>query len=311
MRRSWLEALSERVRAHSVGPYLFALVLVALAFAVRVALGWLGATLNYVPHYPAILFIAFIAGPQAAAAAVGVIVIVVWWAFLPPQFEFNTLSAADAANMVVFLGSSALMIWLAQRYGRTVARLREEERHRELMLREMEHRGKNTFAVVEAIVRATLGANEHADTIVGRVRSVSSTNDMINKSPSHRTLLRSIIRNEFDPYGADRARCSGSEIDLNPHTSRHVALVLHELVTNAVKHGALSVPDGFIEIAWTADGEKVTMRWVERGGPQTVTPDSYGFGARLVTGTLKALGGSIDPDFTPQGLVCTITFRQT
>src|SRR6185436_3075638 len=269
MRRSWLEALSERVRAHPVGPYLFALVLVALAFAVRVALGWLGATLNYVPHYPAILFIAFIAGPQAAAAAVGVIVIVVWWAFLPPQFEFNTLSAADAANMVVFLGSSALMIWLAQRYGLTVARLREEERHRELMLREMEHRGKNTFAVVEAIVRATLGANDQADTIVGRVRSVSSTNDMINKSPSHRTLLRSIIRNEFD---------------LNPHTSRHVALVLHELVTNAVKHGALSVPDGFIEIAWTADGEKVTMRWVERGGPQTVTPDSYGFGARLVTG---------------------------
>lgn len=310
MRRGWLEALSERVRAHAFGPYVFALAVMAVAFGVRIVLGWMGATLNYVPHYPAILFIAFIAGPQAAAAAVGIIVVVVWWAFLPPHYEFNALAASDLANIVVFIGSSALSIWLAQRYGLTVAGLRAEERHRELMLREMEHRGKNTFAVVEAIVRTTLGANDNADTIVGRVRSVSSTNDIINKSPAHRGLLLSIIRNEFEPYGAERAHCSGQNIDLSPHTSRHVALVLHELVTNAVKHGALSVPEGYIDITWTADGERVTMRWAERGGPKAETPDSYGFGARLVTSTLKALGGGINADFSGEGLVCEITFRQ-
>jgi two-component sensor histidine kinase len=174
----------------------------------------------------------------------------------------------------------------------------------------MEHRGKNTFAVVEAIVRNTLGAGEEADTIVGRVRSVSSTNDIINKSPIHRASLRSIIRNEFEPYGPARVRCASRDLDLNPHTSRHVALVVHELVTNAVKHGALSTPDGHVAIDWSADGTMVTMHWIERGGPPVETPDAYGFGARLIGITLKALGGGIKADFSDQGLSCEITFRQ-
>jgi two-component sensor histidine kinase len=310
MPRGWLEALSARVRASSIGPYLFALAIVALALFARVVLGWMGATLQYVPYYPAILFIAFIAGPQAAAAATFAVVTIVWWAFTPPYYRFSPLGTADLANMVVFVGSSALVIWLAQLYRMTVSRLRTEERHRELMLRELEHRGKNTFAVVEAIVRNTLGSGDDANTIVGRVRSVSSTNDIINKSPTHRASLLSIIRNEFEPYGLERVRCTSSDLDLNPHTSRHIALVLHELVTNAVKHGALSTADGFVAIEWVADGAKVKMRWAERNGPQAVTPETYGFGARLVTSTLKALGGGIEADFSPQGLTCEITFRQ-
>jgi two-component sensor histidine kinase len=306
-----LEALSAWVRASNIGPYLFALAMVVLALFARVALGWMGATLQYVPYYPAILFTAFIAGPQAAAAATFAVVAIVWWVFLPPHHEFGPLRTPDIANMAVFAGSSALVIWLAQLYRLTVSRLRAEERHRELMLREMEHRGKNTFAVVEAIVRNTLGSGDDANTIVGRVRSVSSTNDMINKSPSQRASLRSIIRNEFEPYGGqERARCTGVDLDLNPHTSRHIALVLHELVTNAVKHGALSTADGFVAIDWIADGAMVKMRWAERNGPQAVTPETYGFGARLVTSTLKALGGGIEADFSPQGLTCEITFRQ-
>ena len=313
MPRGWLEVLGARVHSHAAGPYLFAAIVVALALGARIAFGWMGATLQFVPYYPAILFIAFIAGPPAAAAATLCVVAIVWWAFLPPYYAFGALSATDILNIGVFVGSSGVVIWLAQLYRLTVTRLRTEERQRELMLREMEHRGKNTFAVVEAIVRNTLGSGEDADTIVGRVRAVSSTNDIINKSPTHRASLRSIVRNEFEPYGQSRVRCTSTSpnLDLAPHTSRHIALVLHELVTNAVKHGALSTSQGYVVMDWTADGKTVKMLWAEREGPLAAMPGTDGFGARLIAGVLKALGGDIKADFSPQGFTCEVTFRQT
>jgi two-component sensor histidine kinase len=311
MPRGWLEALSERVRGHAVGPYLFALTMVGLALLGRVAFGWLGASLPYAPFYPAILFAALVAGPAAAIAATVLSLVLVGWAFLPPFVRVEPLSATAIANHSLFLVASGLIIWFAQIFRQAISRLHAEERHRELMLKEMEHRGKNTFAVVEAIVRNTLGMTDDADTIVGRVRSVSSTNDIVNKSPTHRGSLRAIIANEFEPYGPDRVRCTGTDIDLSPHASRHIALALHELVTNAVKHGALSTSEGFVAIDWSAEGDLVTMRWAEREGPAAVTPETYGFGARLVTSMLKALGGSIEAEFSDKGLTCRITFRQS
>jgi two-component sensor histidine kinase len=306
-----LETLSERVRAHVAGPYIFALAMVGLALVGRVVFGWLGASLPYATFYPAILFAALVAGPHAAIAAMVVSVALVGWMLLPPFMHGGPLSATTIANHGLFVVVTGLMIWLAHVFRQAITRLRTEERHRELMLKEMEHRGKNTFAVVEAIVRNTLGMTDDSETIVGRVRSVSSTNDIINRSPTHRASLQSIIANEFEAYGPDRVRCNGPDIDLSPHASRHVALVLHELVTNAVKHGALSTPQGYVAVEWEADGSMVTMRWAEREGPAAVTPEAYGFGARLVTSTLKALGGGIDAEFSERGLTCRITFRQS
>ena len=82
--------------------------------------------------------------------------------------------------------------------------------------------------------------------------------------------------------------------------------MFHELVTNAVKHGALSRPEGRIEISWSTDDTHLTIDWVERGGPRTSPPEQRGFGSRLVAGCVKSLGGKVDAAFPAEGLECRL-----
>ncbi len=89
--------------------------------------------------------------------------------------------------------------------------------------------------------------------------------------------------------------------------ARNLSLVFHELVTNAIKHGALSLPEGRIEIAWATDDTGLTIDWIERGGPPASPPDQRGFGTRLVVGCVKSLGGKVDASFPPEGLECRMT----
>jgi two-component sensor histidine kinase len=311
MRSEWVQLLSARVRANRTGSFLFALCMVVLAVAVRFGFSGLGATLNYASFFPAILLTAFVAGPIPALLVTIVVVVITWWAFMPPAYAFGPLSPTQIANIGLFIASNVLVIWIADLYRNALQQLEKRERERELMLQEMEHRGKNTFAVVEAIVRQSLGRpSEAAETIVGRVRAVSSTNDIINKSPQHRASLDSIIALEFRPYGESRAVREGAFVDLSPYVARQLALVIHELVTNAVKHGALSQPDGRVNISWTCEGPLVRMLWREEGGPTTTAPTAFGFGTRLITVTLKALSGDMVADFGSTGLSCQLWFQR-
>ena len=204
------------------------------------------------------------------------------------------------------------MVWLASSFRQVVQDLAANEKKRELMVNELEHRGKNTFAVVEAIVRQSLQTQpESANEIVGRIRSVSSTNDFINNSITQSATLEVILRNELDPYGADRLRLSGPAIELRADSARNIALVVHEMVTNAVKYGALSVPGGVISVNTQSDGDRVTFVWQERGGPAAVAPDAYGFGSRLIVRTVKAMSGRVEPTFTDKGFSLQISFKNS
>jgi two-component sensor histidine kinase len=98
-------------------------------------------------------------------------------------------------------------------------------------------------------------------------------------------------------------------LDLSADTARPLALVFHELVTNAAKYGALSTYGGRVLISWKHVGGVVTLEWTEQGGPMVRPPEKHGLGSRIVTQSLKALGGSIGPTFAPDGLRCSITFR--
>jgi two-component sensor histidine kinase len=176
-------------------------------------------------------------------------------------------------------------------------------------MRELEHRAKNTYAVVESIVRQSLDdQRERADLIAGRIRAVSTTNDIINHSKSHTATLSAILFNEFQPYDPSRVELIGPAVELSSDVARSIALVLHELVTNAAKYGALSNAQGRVLVHWKADENLVMLGWEETGGPAVEPPSSPGFGSRLVTRTLKALLGSIQASFERQGLKCQITF---
>src|SRR5438067_9735337 len=174
---------TERFHPYSFGALLVVLICVGLATLFRIGFGWFGVNLPFATYFPAVLIAALLAGTPAGVGAAIASVLIVWWAFIAPDREFNSLSRADIANFLIFLASSAVIITFVQFYHDVLYRLRERDRERELLLKELEHRGRNTYAVVEAIVRNTLlHDRQSADAIADRVRAVSSANDLINWS---------------------------------------------------------------------------------------------------------------------------------
>jgi two-component sensor histidine kinase len=305
----WLQRLGEKFSPRSPAAYLLALGAVVLATVVRMALGWLDVTLYYATYFPTVMLVALICGPWVATVASFASAIVVWWVFVPPGYQFGPPTRSDIGNAILFLACCGLMIWVAQLYRRAMERLRANERQRTLIMSELEHRGKNTFAVVESIVRSSLEElPDRAQTIAGRIRAVSITNDIINRSPEHRSTIRAILRREFEPHGMHRLATSGDGVELEANVARAMALVIHELVTNAVKYGALSQDGGTVSVRWRSEGRAIQLEWREQGGPPVQPPERFGFGSKLVTRTMRTLGGSVEPEFRPDGLVCRMTF---
>ena len=302
----WLRQLSGRAFApYSVGAFVFAIVCIAVATSIRYALGFIHPDMVPFPaHFPAVLVVALFAGVPAAIFATLLSIVTAIALFGPP----GPVTRLDVLNGGFFALSCLLIIVVAEAYRQLVARYRSQEKQKNLMVRELEHRGKNTFSVVESIVVQTLAHDpETAKVITGRIRAVSSTNDIISHAANLQPDLRTLIRAKFEPFGDFRASLKGGDINLPADAARNLSLVFHELVTNAIKHGALSRPEGRIEISWSTDDANLIIHWVERGGPLVTAPEQRGFGTRLVIGCMKSLGGRADAEFPPEGLEFQLT----
>lgn len=305
MLADWLSKLTDRaVAPYSATAVLIAVACVAAATVLRYALGFMHPDLvPFAAHYPAVLAVALVAGTPAAlfATLLSIAAVIALFGALGPVTRLELL------NSIFFALSCVLMIVVAEAYRQLVARYRAQEKQKNLMVRELDHRGKNTFSVVEAIVSQTLAHDPAtANVITGRIRAVSSTNDIISHAANLQPDLRTLIRAKFEPFGDFRANLAGGEIKLTPDAARNLSLVFHELVTNAIKHGALSRPEGRIDISWRSDGATLTIEWIERGGPPASPPAQRGFGTRLVVGCLKSLGGRVDAEFPQAGLECRL-----
>jgi two-component sensor histidine kinase len=128
-----------------------------------------------------------------------------------------------------------------------------------------------------------------------------------------------VLNNELEPYQdgmRQRIRLRGPRINLQPSAVLALGLAVHELATNAVKYGSLSVPDGRVHVMWAVtagtDEPALLVEWVESGGPPVRKPERQGFGTRLIQrGLAQQLGGEIKLDFAPAGIRCVITFPMT
>lgn len=299
----------ERVRPYSLRAAAIVIACLAMASLLRAAFATVGVDSLFPTYYPAVLLAALVAGTPAGIVTIFGSIAIVWWAFIPPVFAFGPLSGDQAGNLILFAASSGCLVYVSHLYRNAWIRLRRRDRERDLLLREMQHRGRNTYAVVESIVRNTLiDDRASADAIAGRVRAVSSANDLVNQSDDKTVALTSLLSLEFAPNPETRLRISGPSIDVSSDAARKLGLVFHELVTNAMKHGALSRPNGRVIVDWQSDGRMVQLTWREQNGPVVAPPTRQGFGTVIVTESLKSLSGSNTFTFDPAGLRCDMRF---
>lgn len=194
---------------------------------------------------------------------------------------------------------------------------REAEQREKLLSRELDHRAKNLLAVVQSVVSLTRAGSvaEFKSAVEGRIQSLGRAHSMLAASRWDGADLERVLREELAPYGGgDQAQVtlSGPPLLLKPAAAQSLALIFHELATNAVKYGALSAASGELEVSWEirhgeARDPLVCLRWEERGGPP-VAPRTgssrSGFGSRLIRSSIeRQLGGSLDLDWAEGGLI--------
>jgi PAS domain S-box-containing protein len=192
---------------------------------------------------------------------------------------------------------------------------REAEERRALLAREVDHRAKNALAVVQAALRLTprLDAESYARAVEGRVSALARTHNLLAAARWTGAALRDVLAGELSAFlpqasagGAEpRAELSGPALQVAPSAAQSLSLALHELATNAVKHGALSAPGGRLSVDWEVDEAAglLLLRWRERGGPPASPPARSGFGARLLGATVRdQLGGALTQDWEEEGL---------
>jgi PAS domain S-box-containing protein len=192
-------------------------------------------------------------------------------------------------------------------------RKQAEDRQRVLMA-ELDHRVKNTLAKVQAMawqtMRTTRSPDEFNDAFGARLQALARAHDMLNRAGQDWASLEETVREALGPLAGreeGRTTISGEPVRLSGRSVLTLSIVLHELATNAAKHGALSRPEGRVDVVWHRGGEEVSLVWTEGGGPTVAAPTRRGFGLRLISDSISyELGGEAAFDFSPGGLMCTI-----
>ena len=194
------------------------------------------------------------------------------------------------------------------------------EAHALMLTEEMKHRIKNSLALVGAIASQTFRQSrplqESLDVFSARLKSMALAQDVLTQGDGDGVFLHQLISRALEPYqqhdAPDRIAISGPETWISGRRSTSLTMALHELATNALKYGALSVGAGRVTVCWRIEKASGTgrlhIKWRERGGPPVTPPERRGFGSLLVErGLATELGGKAEIAFEPEGVVCGIT----
>jgi PAS domain S-box-containing protein len=191
---------------------------------------------------------------------------------------------------------------------------RKQAEERQLLLaREVDHRARNTLAVVQAIVRLTRAPTPQAHTaaIEGRIRALAQAHTLLSQSRWAGADVARLVDEELGPYrdhGTVSLKIEGPPTLLAADKAQILALALHELATNSAKYGALSSRTGELRVSWETDSGDLVLRWDEAGGPQVEAPSVLGFGTRIINTSIKhQIGGDVSFDWRADGLQCTLS----
>jgi len=285
----------------------------ALATAARWILAMIRPDIFFTPYIPAVILATAIGGLRVGTAtalgggALGVLV----------NFGPDEPDPSRLALLVIYLVVSGLTIWGIEHY-RTIAshqrdisnRLIQEEEYRKLVVNELQHRLKNKLSTVHAVLHQVLQDQPKVWASVDqRIRALSATDDLIARADSRGCDLKALLLSELGPYGHVRFTLDGGPVFLPAKLAVSLALIFHELATNAGKYGAFSSPRGLLQVSWSVTGDRLSIAWDETEGPSVDAVGQGGFGTKLFNSALRAFDGRTEMTFLKTGIHCTMQCR--
>jgi len=196
-----------------------------------------------------------------------------------------------------------------------VTEMRDAEQRIELLLQEVNHRSKNMLAIVQSLARRTdIDRPDFIERLERRIHGLSANQDLLVRRAWSAVPVQEMIdaqlRSLADAKG--QLECTGPDVLLSPGATEALAMALHELATNAIKYGALSVAEGRVAIRWTVDGAgeeaRFAMSWSESGGPTVAAPSAHGFGTRIMVDVPRVkLQADVKAEYPPTGFIWTLS----
>ncbi len=308
-RRGW-QGISQPSPLFSTG---FAVCCLALATIARWGLAQIRPDVFFTPYFPAVFFATAFGGFRAgiataiAGGALGVGV----------NFSDNVANSARMALLLIFWAVAGLTIWGVEHYRTIVAqqrqiskRLIQEEEYRKLLVDELQHRLKNKTSTIHAVLHQVLQDQPQVwDSIDHRIRALSATDDLIARVDGSGCDIKDLLRSELGPYGHVRFNLNGDPLFLPAKLAVSLALIFHELATNAGKYGAFSSARGLLQVSWSVSDDRLNISWDETEGPAVEKIGEPGFGTKLLQSALRPFDGKTEISFLRTGVHCAMQCR--
>jgi two-component sensor histidine kinase len=288
----------------------FAISCVALATLARWCLSLIRPDVFFTPYFPAVFFATAFGGYRIgiltalAGGALGVTV----------NFSDASTDAARLALLGIFLAVCGLTIWGVEHFRSVAAqqrgiskRLIQEEEYRKLVVNELQHRAKNKLSTIHAVLHQVLHDQPQVwASIDQRLRALSATDDLIAKVDGNGCDIKDLLLSELGPYGHVRFTLNGDPLFLPAKLAVSLALMFHELATNAGKYGAFSSPRGLLQVSWSVSDDRLTLAWDETEGPAIGVIGKAGFGTKLLASALRPFDGKTEIAYLKTGIHCTM-----
>ena len=291
----------------------FAVICLALATAARWSLALIRPELAFSLYFPAVLFATAFGGFRIGlATAVAGAVLGTVLAFGEP-----TADSTKLVLLLIYVVVSGLIIWGTQHY-RSIAsqqrgiakRLIQEEEYRKLVVDELQHRLKNKLSTIHAVLHQVLADQPQIwASIDPRIRALSKTDDLIARIDGTGCDIKDLLISELGPYGHVRFTLNGNPLFLPAKLAVSLALMFHELATNAGKYGAFSSARGLLQVSWTVTDDRLNIVWDETEGPPVGAIGEPGFGTKLLKSALRPFDGKTEIAFLKTGVHCTMQCR--
>ena len=211
--------------------------------------------------------------------------------------------------MPVYDDSGKIVRWFGT--NTDVTEQKRIEERQQLLMREIDHRAKNVLAVAQSVVNLTRAdsAEDYKAAVQGRIGSLARAHSLLAASRWEGADLRSLLQDETEHFSrtdVERIYLDGPPVSLPPSEAQTIALIVHELATNAAKYGALSHAAGRLDVSWRLNDEGLTLSWIESGSTNVRAPKAGGFGTDLIDRILKDSGSVLARDWRQDGLALTI-----